>query len=362
MFLRELKLENFRLFSQINIGFSEAINIITGMNGEGKTSILESIYYAALTRSFRTSNDRQAVRYENEFLNIHTVFEKADGNKLNVRFFFSVTEGKNLFVDDKKVLKFSEYIGTVPCVVLTLEDLKLTFGGPVERRRFMDILLSQVSPLYIDHLKHYRRSLIQRNALLAQPSAHNIQNQLEIWNEKLVEHGTAIIAKRKDLVTYLNEHLGHRYNYFTRRKENISVRYRSTIDTDAMDITRHFIDRLKHSYEIERKRAMTVIGPHRDDLEFYKDGKSFKEFGSQGENKTLVIALKLTEWEFLTASRKTNPVLLLDDIFGELDRYRIQALVEVLKKVGQAFITTTMENFPFSGRKILVKEGRISHG
>ena len=332
------------------------------MNGVGKTSILESIYFAALTKSFRTNNDKQAIRYGNEFFNIQTAFEKKDGQKFNIRFFFSTANGKNLFVNNKRVLRFSDFLGTIPCVVLTLGDLKLTFGGPSERRRFMDILLSQVSPLYIDHLKNYRRSLIQRNALLAQSAAQNIHKQLEIWNEKLVEHGTAIVAKRKDLLAYLNQHLGKRYNYFTRRSEDISVRYQSTIDTDTEDMTKNFFERLRKAFEIEKRRAMTIVGPHRDDLEFFKDGKSFKEFGSQGENKTLVIALKLTEWEYLTALRKTNPVLLLDDIFGEIDRYRIQALVEVLKQAGQVFITTTMENFPFNGNKIHVKEGLISHG
>ncbi len=362
MILRELQLENFRLLSQIEITFSSDINIITGKNGQGKTSILESLYYAALTKSFRTNNDKHVIRYDKDHFNIISSFTANDSTPFSLRVFYSLADGKHLFLDGRKILRFSEYIGTVPCVLLTLDDLKLTLGSPGERRRFLDILLSQVSPLYLDHLKNYRRSLMQRNALLSRTTDAHIHQEIETWNAKLVEHGTAIIAKRKELTDYLNENLGEQYNRFVTKKEKIAVQYQCFIDPSAKDLNGQFYDRLQRSYHIDRQKGTTTTGPHRDDLEFYKDGKSFREYGSQGENKTLVIAIKLSEWEYLSFSRNTKPVLLLDDIFGELDQYRIQALVNVLHRVGQGFITTTMEAFPFKGNKLIVAEGKVFDG
>lgn len=362
MLLRELKLKNFRLFSQIEIRFSEQVNIINGMNGVGKTSVLESLYYTALTKSFRTKNDKYAIQHDKDYFNINTSFVSTSETIFKPRIFYSVEEGKHLFIDDRQVTKFSEYIGTVPCVLLTLDDLKLTLGSPAERRRFLDVLLAQVSPVYLDNLKNYRRSLLQRNALLAYYEGLYIQKELEAWNDKLVEHGTAIIQKRRDLVDYLNNSLGAQYNRFLKTDEAITVSYQSTLAPGSENIARQFYDRLKRSYQIERQRATTMVGPHRDDLEFFKNGKSFREFGSQGENKTLVIALKLSEWEYLSRSRNIKPILLLDDIFGELDQYRIQALIEVLNSIGQAFITTTMEKFPCPGNRILINNGQITYG
>jgi len=362
MLLRELKLENFRLFSQVEIDFSEQVNIITGMNGQGKTSILESLYYTALTKSFRTKNDKHAIQYDKDHFNINTSFYSDSQTRSKIRVYCSSEEGKHLFLDENKIVKFSEYIGTIPCVLLTLDDLKLTLGSPAERRRFLDILLSQVSPLYLDHLKNYRRSLMQRNAWLAKSTGSADQRELEIWNEQLVEHGTAIIMKRRELLEFLNSNLGDRYNLFVKNNESITVKYLCTLNPEKENLTKQFYDRLKRLNHTEKQRATTMTGPHRDDIEFYKNEKSFKEYGSQGENKTLVIALKLTEWEYLSRSRNTNPILLLDDIFGELDQNRIEALVKVLGTIGQAFITTTMEKFPYQGHKIVVKSGMIMHG
>ncbi len=362
MILRELKLENFRLFSQITIGFSEKVNIITGMNGQGKTSILESLYYTALTKSFRTNNDKNTIQHEKDYFNIHTSFRLTPQNILNIRVFYSPEEGKHVFLDDKKVTKFSDYIGTVPCVILTLDDLKLALGSPLERRRFLDVLLSQVSPVYLNHLKNYRRSLMQRNALFSQLKERNVHQEFDIWNDKLVEHGSAIIFKRKDFTEYLNENLGLQYNRFVNQPEHISVKYKCQFNSEKESLEKQFYKYLKRMFNKECQRATTLVGPHRDDLEFYKNGKSFREYGSQGENKTLVIALKLSEWEYLSRSRNTNPILLLDDIFGELDHFRIKALVNILNGIGQAFITTTMEEFPFEGNRIVIRNGQISYG
>ena len=367
MILKNLEIENFRLFSQIKISFDDEINIISGMNGQGKTSILESIYYLALTKSFRTSNDNHVISYNKSYFNTISNFTSKKSSNKKIRLFYSNQEGKHLFVNKKEILKFSDYIGTVPCVVLTLDDLKLIRGGPQERRRFIDILISQISPVYLDDLKIYRRTLQQKNALLGSEDKNKIEDQIYIWNEKLIEHGTRIILHRLDGINFLNTHLSEYYNTISALHDNIRVEYNSSIGEEIQSYDKKQIEKLFerklhliYRYELERKTS--VIGPHRDDIIFYNDGKLFRDFCSQGENKTLVIALKFLEWEYISHERHLKPLLLLDDIFGELDELRMQGILNFLGKIGQAFITTTLQDKfkkHLTSRKFILKDKKL---
>jgi len=367
MILKELEVENFRVFPNLQIKFSDGINIISGMNGQGKTSILESIYYIALTKSFRTSNDNHAISYNKKHFNIKSGFVSGKSEKKIIRIFHSNSEGKHLFINKKEVLKFSEYIGTVPCVILTLDDLKLTLGGPQERRRFLDILISQISPVYLEDLKIYRRTLQQRNALLGIENKGEIKNQISIWNEKLIEYGSRIISQRLHFIDFLNRYLSEYYNKISTLNDRINVEYHSSLGereylTDQKKITDRFEKKLSliFKYEIERKRS--VIGPHRDDIYFFKEDKIFRDFCSQGENKTLVIALKFLEWEYISKERQIKPILLLDDIFGELDEIRMQGLLDFLEIIGQACITTTMQDkfkTHHTSQKFILKDNKL---
>jgi len=367
MILKELEIENFRLFPYLQIKFSDGINIISGMNGQGKTSILESIYYLALTKSFRTSNDNHAISYNSKHFNIKSDFISEESEQKIIRIFHSRSEGKHLFINKKEVSKFSEYIGTVPCVILTLDDLKLTLGGPFERRRFLDILISQISPVYLEDLKIYRRALQQKNALLGIEDKKEIKNQISIWNEKLIEHGSRIIFHRLDFIDFLNKYLSEYYNKISKLNDRIIVNYQTSLgDGDSLSdeekIRKRFDKKLNliFKYEVERKKSF--IGPHRDDVQFFKDDYIFRDFCSQGENKTLVIALKFLEWEYISKERHIKPLLLLDDIFGELDEVRMKGLLDFLEAIGQAYITTTMQDkfrtHP-SSRKFILKENKL---
>jgi DNA replication and repair protein RecF len=349
MVLRNLEIENFRNFSHLKIKFEDGINIISGMNGQGKTSILESIYYLALTKSFRTSNDSHVISYTNNHFNIISTISSENQADKKVRLHYSRQEGKHLFVNKKKIEKFSEYIGVIPCVVLTLDDMKLTMGGPQERRRFLDILISQISPVYLEDLKIYRRSVQQRNALLCRDDKNKVLSQISIWNKQLIEHGSKIIQHRLNFNKFLNTHLSEYYNKISGSEDQINVTYKSSIGDDIAEkninqIKQAFEKKLDIIFNYEFERRMSVVGPHRDDISFNKDGKIFKNFCSQGENKTLVIALKFLEWEYISKKRKIKPVLLLDDIFGELDKYRMNGLLNFLERIGQAYITTTMQD------------------
>ena len=349
MVLKYLELEYFRNFEHLKIDFDSGINIISGRNGQGKTSILESIYYLALTKSFRTSSDSHVITYKKDHFNIvSSVLSHLHNRNKQIRLYYANKEGKHLFIDKKEVQKFSEYIGTVPCVILTLDDLRLTMGGPQERRKFLDILIAQVSPVYLEDLKIYRKTVQQRNALLASDDIVKVNQQISAWNRQLITYGTNIIEHRIDFIRFLNNHIGSFYAKISGEKEFIRAEYHSSIteniDSAHKDEIRNKFEKklaLLHRYEFDKK--MTVIGPHRDDIYFYKDKTFFKDFCSQGENKTLVIALKFLEWEYISQERQIKPILLLDDIFGELDEYRMNGLLDFLQIIGQAFISTTMQ-------------------
>lgn len=349
MTLTSLLLKNFRLFSEINLKFSDKINIITGKNGQGKTSILESIYFLSLVQSFRANNDKHCLNYDNDYFEILGDFVSAEGYRKKIRVYYSAREGKHIFEDNLRISRFSTHIGKIPCVVLTLNDLSLSFGSPAMRRKFADVLLSQVSPAYLQSLKSYKKVLMQRNALLG--NTKDILN-LQSWDKQLVEYGSAIISKRLELNNFLNKYLSEYYIRFSGKSEEIKVEYRSTLgkeieSADKKELENLFYKKLKKMVKLETEKQTTITGPHRDDYEFFKDNKLFKDFGSQGENKTLIIVLKLLEWKYLSMNNPKKPVLLLDDIFGELDISRMEALLSFLPDVGQTFITTALQNkFP----------------
>lgn len=369
MFLRKLLLKNFRLFTFKELNFSEGINLITGKNGVGKTSILEAIHYVALTKSFRTSIDKNTIQHSQPYFDIDTNLILNTNVEKNIRFHYSPLEGKQLFFDKNRVSKFSEYIGTIPCVILTPDDLKLTYGSPFERRRFLNVLLSQVSTIYLDNLKNYRKSLQQRNALLSNNNETKVKTQIDIWNRQLIKYGIEIIKKRLEFVAFLNDNLTLHYQNYTNSSDLISSRYRSSIDVQVEqmnlnDIEAEYGKKLNLSFSYDYKQKTTSIGPHREDITFYKNKKSFKEFGSQGENKTLIVVLKFIEWFYLTRNRNINPLLLLDDIFGELDHSRMKGLLKYLSNIGQAFITTTMRDkfeSEIIGKTIFLNNGKTSN-
>ena len=349
MYLKSLTLKNFRVFSDIDITFKNGINIISGPNGHGKTSILESIYYLALTRSFRSSNDKNVIMYNQDFFSIKgkTIIE--NNKHLWTILSFSTSEKKQLYLNKKKIEKFSSYVGKIPCVLLTLNDLKLTMGLPSNRRSFIDVLLSQVSPVYLQNLKSYKRIVQHRNKLLNENSENHDKNQIEAWNKQLVEYGSYIVKDRIKFIEFMNNKINEYYHIFSNLKEDIIVNYNSSFKIDEksnsiQEIKNSFLKKLNKVRSIEIEKRATIIGPHRDDLDFLKDNKSFREYGSQGENKTLIIVLKILEWLYVSDQNKKGPLMLLDDIFGELDRSRINGLLNFLDGIGQSFITTTNKN------------------
>ncbi|MGD9899389.1 MAG: DNA replication/repair protein RecF [Calditrichaceae bacterium] len=369
MHIKNLKIENFRNILNEEINFDKNINIIYGENGQGKTSILEAIYFLAITRSFRINSEKIALQKSKEYFDLNGRFTTDANNEVDIRLFFSLKDGKNVFLNKNKLQNFSELIGVIPTILLSLEDLELTYGVPANRRRFVDILLAQTSPVYLHALQKYKKSLQHRNKLLTLINeGKSNKNALFPWDEQLISNGIEIVRARQKFIDFINKNITGYYRFISKTNEEISGSYVSNISKNLMvdkeEIKNQYHDNLSGNLNADIERKSTSIGPHRDDFNFLKDGNFIKYYGSQGENKTFLIALKFVESSFLKQNLKENPVFLMDDIFGELDDNRIASLLDFTKTIGQTFITTTLKTkFKDSGLKssnyICLKNGTL---
>jgi len=345
MQLKRLSLFNFRNYREATLEFAKGIHILHGENGAGKTSILEAIHYLGLTKSFRTTTDKHLIHHNESMFRIEGEFLDNQNNSMDSILAYSRDQGKHLTVNGHKAQKFSEYIGEVPLVLLHPADLSLSQGSPQQRRRFLDVLLSQSSKLYLHHLIQYNRSLKQRNLLLQAP--HTDTNVLTSWEENLISHGMEIILKRRRTAAQLSELVSSYYRELSKSDDSVDVEYKCNVvqrdDEGSLEEAYRRLFATKRQIEIES--GSTVLGPHRDDLVFRINEKPMKIVASQGEHKTFVIALKLAEFQHLEQQRNEAPILLFDDIFGELDAGRIYLMLQQLSNMGQVFVTTTSANF-----------------
>ncbi|MCB9057660.1 MAG: DNA replication/repair protein RecF [Calditrichae bacterium] len=344
-----MSIENFRIFDLLKLQFHPEINIIYGLNGQGKTTILEAIYYLSLTKSFRAKNDTISLKNESEFFNIFGEFEDQERREQSTRIYFSKNEGKHAFFNKTKVKLFSEIIGNLPVILLSLDDIELTSGFPTSRRKFLDVLLSQLYPGYLQSLQRYKKCILQKNKLLNSDADKNLYENLSVWNNQIVEYGTLIILHRLKFVEFLNKNICTVYNKISGKTENISIKYNAHLYSlnfmmDKAGIENGLKECLFNYRDTEIKRQTSMIGPHRDDLDFLKDEYSFKTHASQGENKSFLLSLKILESNYIKEISDKKPLVLLDDIFGELDNSRIENLLTLIRNQGQTFITTTHNN------------------
>ena len=344
MHLKNLFLLNFRNYQETKIIFHNGINVIYGENGSGKTNILEAIYFLALTKSFRTNSERHLVFNNQDMFRIKGEFENTQGRVIDCSIAYALTEGKRLVVNSQKFLKFSDYIGEVPTVLLEPSDLTLSQGSPYQRRRFIDLLLCQSHKLYLHHLMQYNRSLKQRNQILQ--SEKFDQQILYSWEENLIKNGMEIIKKRRETIEYLSETVKNYYTLLSNKDDKIKIVYQSNVEEkNNQTLESAYRQQFDMNRASEIEAGHTKVGPHRDELLFLLKGKPMRIHSSQGEHKTFVIALKLAEFFYLQKHRSETPILLFDDIFGELDANRIQLMLNQLSDFGQVFVTTTSKNF-----------------
>lgn len=350
MRLNQVSITNFRNIENLNIEFDKKLNIFYGENGQGKTSILEAIYFLSISKSFRAKSERIVLQFEKDFFDIKGYFKDRYVRKFTIRIFYSLKDGKNLFLNEKKLDRYSEIIGITPVILLSLEDLELTYGIPSNRRKFIDILLSQVSPLYLHALQNFKKSILQRNKHLnlIYEKKETIKS-LFPWDEQIVKHGSEIINYRLRLIEYINKSISIYYRLISEKNEDIKVKYKSRI-TNKLEklnidlIEEKFRELLKSELQTDLQKQSTTIGPHRDDIQFFMNDNLFRSYGSHGENKTFLIALKFLEGDYIKKILKTEPIFLMDDIFGELDSKRIDKLTEHVSMIGQTFITTVSKS------------------
>ncbi len=352
MILKQIKLKNFRAHIESEISFSDGLNIISGPNGLGKTNILEAVHYLCLTRSFLTSSDRYVLTRDASFFEIEGRFESDSGRALKVRIAFSPTEGKKIFVNGSHTVRASEFVGRIPVVIFSPDDYVITAGGPEERRRFMDTMISQSSRIYLDDLMRYRRILKQRNELLQRSRRMSSPPDGMLfgsWTSELIDVGSKIYAKRLAFLNLFSGLLAEAYARIGSVVERPGIRYEplpGLKEGSPSAIKTAFAKKLEEVERREQERGITLAGPHRDDLLFTLDDLPVRRYASQGQHRSFGMALKLAQYYYLLETTEESPVLLLDDVFDNLDEDRIRVFTSILKEpeMGQSLITAARKN------------------
>lgn len=342
MILEEIRLNSFRLHLDTKLNFSDKINYIVGGNGQGKTSILESIYYLCTTKGLSQGNDFDAVNFGKESFEVSGFFKDLTKNKCRI-FYSAESKKKSLFIDDKQVFKFSEVIGKFPVVTITQTDHSLTGGSPADRRKFVDAVISQSSSTYLEYLVEYNKTLRNRSALLSEIKEtrnKSLLSQLDSWTNSLINIGTEIIRSRIIFIEEFEQYLETAYQNILEGKELPKIEYK-TVSNYIEKIREELTEKFRQIKEEEIYRGTNLAGPHRDDFIFTINNLEVKKFGSQGQHKTFQVALRFGEFFYLKDKLGKTPIFLMDDVFGELDTYRSEKISGYLKKIGQAFITMT---------------------
>jgi len=333
-----LRLRDFRNYSRLDVDFAPGFHVLIGGNAQGKTNILEAIYLLATLRSFRGVGGAQMIQHGKKgyFIGAQVVGQ----GEHEIKMYWSTAERK-LSLDAQPVKKLTDYLGVLRAVVFCTEDLQLIKGTARARRRFLDLLLAQTFPAYLPILQRYAQALRSRNALLKQRTFDPVA--LESFSRELISLGEQITKLRHELIPKISPLARLAYRRIASDAEELRLEYQPSIKND-------FAVELAQARAREQSYRMTVIGPHRDEVQFLLNDKSAAQFGSEGQKRTLAIALKMAQAEYITGIRGTPPVLLIDDVMGELDVKRRSGLLPLLERAhharGQVFMTCTEENWP----------------
>lgn len=345
MKLTNLQLQNFRNYESVQLEFTDGVHVFIGENAQGKTNLMESIYALAMTKSHRTTNDKELIGWNKEFATIKGTVEKT-ATKTNLELQFS-KKGKIAKVNYLEQKRLSSYLGNLNVILFAPENLTLVKGSPQNRRKFVDMELGQMSSLYLYDLVEYNRVLKQRNTYLKQLAIKKKQpdEYLEVLSEMLSELASKIVFHRLDFMKQLEALAIPIHDQLSLGREKFSVSYQATIPLEdgitASQMKEIYIDQFKKNQTREADQATTLIGPHRDDLIFYLNEVPVQTYGSQGQQRSTVLSLKLAEIELMKLSTGEYPLLLLDDVLSELDDDRQTHLIKAIENKVQTFITTT---------------------
>lgn len=338
MHLAHLRLRDFRNYARLDVDFTPGFQVLLGDNAQGKTNVLEAIYLLATLRSFRGVGGAQMVRHAQKayFVGCQVV---ATGER-DIKMYWSAAERK-LSLDGQPVRRLIDYLGALRVVVFCTEDLQLVKGPASRRRRFLDLLLAQTHPTYLPQLQRYTRALRSRNTLLKRRPVD--EAALESFSHELVSAGTQLTALRHELLPQLSPLIQSAYQRIAHDAEEIQLGYQPSVKTD-------FRVQLTQSRAREQAFRTTVVGPHRDELQLLVNDKPIAQFGSEGQKRSLAIALKMAQAEYLAGIHGFPPILLIDDVLGELDARRRAGFLPLLERSqqgrGQVFMTCTEENWP----------------
>ncbi|GAA4930846.1 DNA replication/repair protein RecF [Mucilaginibacter defluvii] len=338
MYLQQLSVINFKNYEQAELSFSDGVNAFVGGNGAGKTNLLDAIHYLSLCKSYFNPIDSQQIRQNADFFIITGTFDKNDNNEA-VACSVKRNQKKQFKRNKKDYQRLADHIGLFPLVMISPYDISIIIEGSEERRKFIDNVISQTDNQYLDELIAYNKALINRNALLKTIADTGRYDPvlLEILDEQLVASGSRIFAKRKAFMERFTEVFNTHYDFISGQAEQVSLVYESQLLQDD------FAALLKKTLEKDRVLERTTAGIHKDDLAFSIHGMPMKKFGSQGQQKSFLIALKLAQYSYLYEQKKFKPLLLLDDIFDKLDDKRVTKLMQMVSahNFGQVFITDT---------------------
>ncbi|SES41185.1 DNA replication/repair protein RecF [Psychrobacillus sp. OK032] len=345
MYIERLELKDFRNYESIELDFSSKINVFIGENAQGKTNLMESLYVLSMAKSHRTSNDKELIRWEADYGKIRGAIQKKYGH-LPLELTLS-KKGKKAKVNHLEQKKLSNYIGQLNVVMFAPEDLYLVKGSPQVRRRFLDMEIGQISPVYLHDLLQFQKILKQRNHILKQNQGKSFLKDVmfDVYTEQYIDAAVKVIQKRFQFMDLLQKwaepiHLG-----ISRGLEKLTVSYNSTsgIKADWLEneMKEHLEKKMADTQKRELDRGVTLTGPHRDDLQFFVNDYDVQTYGSQGQQRTTALSLKLAEIELIKQEVGEAPVLLLDDVLSELDDYRQSHLLNTIQGDVQTFVTTT---------------------
>lgn len=344
MYIEELQLKNYRNYKETKVTFENKVNVILGENAQGKTNLIEAIYVLAMAKSHRTTKDKELIFWDEEFASIRGKVMKRN-SPLSLDITIS-SKGKKAKLNSLEQRKLSEYIGATNVVMFAPEDLNLVKGAPQVRRRFIDMEIGQITPVYLYHLGKYQKILQQRNHLLKELQ-FNKKNMmmLDVMNTQLIDAGAKVIQKRLSFLKMLQQFAEEIHSEISRNKEQLLLKYKPSFnvseEAELSKIEEGFFSALEHLTEKEIQRGTTLIGPHRDDIAFLINERDVQTYGSQGQQRTTALSVKLAEIELIRDKVGEYPILLLDDVLSELDDYRQSHLLNTIQGKVQTFVTTT---------------------
>ena len=333
MWIKKIKINNFRNYEKEEIKLEKNINIFYGQNAQGKTNIIESIFLCSLGKSFRAKKDNEMIKLNEQNAVVEVEYEKSDREgKIKIE----IGNKKNIYLNGIKIKKLSELLGNLNIVIFTPDDINILKGGPQNRRRFLDIMISQLRPNYMHILNLYLKTIEQRNKYLRQiKEEHKDEKLLEIWDEKLAEYAIKIYEYRKEFIEKIINKIKIIHKKITNGEEQIELEYITECDSKEK-----YLKLLKERRKLDIIKGFTTKGVHRDDFMIYINKKDIKIFGSQGQNRTAMLSLKLAELQVIYEEIGEYPILLLDDFMSELDKTRRKNFLENIEGI-QVIITGT---------------------